>query len=250
MKELEDAVLAANLRDRPPTIKKNPDGTMVRPGTDPGPRPTGISLARKRYLDDAFRAVERKFQASDYDRAMMECDRVLEGSTEPDVRTRAEGLKRLIPTFQRFFEDGVRKSQAGARESALRPLQKARDAYQQIGLSGGGLGPALDELLLDALLASARSAVARGDLASAAVHYREAQRLEPGSEPAATGLRMVVAKAEELFGQAYQEKDTNPAGFNEKMRVILEIVPKTSPTWRKASDALGRNKGRESPDGR
>ena len=39
----------------------------------------------------------------------------------------------------------------------------------------------------------------------------------------------------------------DPASFNQKMRIILEILPKTSETYRKASTALGlgRTKGRE-----
>jgi hypothetical protein len=50
-----------------------------------------------------------------------------------------------------------------------------------------------------------------------------------------------------MYGQAYAEKDSDPAAFNQKMRVIMEIVPKTSETYRKAAAALGlgRTKGRE-----
>ncbi|HZN95989.1 MAG TPA: hypothetical protein VFB81_24910, partial [Myxococcales bacterium] len=60
-------------------------------------------------------------------------------------------------------------------------------------------------------------------------------------------LKVVVAKAEDLYTQAYMDKEANPQAFNEKMRIILEIVPKTSETYRKASNALGlgRTKGRE-----
>ena len=243
IRELEDLLAQEAEKERGKTRKVLPDGTGPRQNGD-GPRPP--TTPRARNLDNYFLAVQRKFQAQDYDRAMLECDRVLEASAENDVRTRAEGLKRLIPNFQRNFEDGIRKSQAGAKESALRPLKKAHDLYQQIGLSGG-LGSALEELLLDSLLAGARAGIARGDLGSAAIHYREAQKLDPRSEAAATGLKVVVAKAEDLYTQAYMDKEANPQAFNEKMRIILEIVPKTSETYRKASNALGlgRTKGRE-----
>jgi hypothetical protein len=236
MAELEQAVQQAEAQQRQPGVKRNPEGGNPR---QPGSTPRG------RNLDNFFLAVNRKFQGQDYDRAVMECDRVLEASAEADVRTRAEGLKRLIPTFQRAFEDGLRKSQAGAKESALRPLQKAHDLYLQIGLNGG-LGAALDEMLLDSLLASARAAIARGDIGSAAIHYRDAQKLDGRNEAAATGIKLVSQKAEEMYGQAYSEKDSDPASFNQKMRIIMEIVPKTSETYRKAAAALGgRTKGRE-----
>jgi len=238
MAELEAAVQQAEAQERQRGVKHTNEG-----GDRPPRQGTGTP---RRNLDNYFLAVNRKFQGQDYDRAVMECDRVLEASAEADVRTRAEGLKRLIPSFQRAFEDGLRKSQAGAKESALRPLQKAHDLYQQIGLNGG-LGDAMDEMLLESLLASARASVARGDLASAAVDYRSAQKLDGRNEAAATGIRMVSAKAEEMYGQAYSEKDTDPAAFSQKMRVIMEILPKTSDTYRKAAAALGlgQTKGRE-----
>ncbi|HVE85829.1 MAG TPA: protein kinase [Myxococcales bacterium] len=243
MQELEDLAAKQEPETRPRvTIKK---GTGTGPGPGPGEEPRGPrpgTTPRGRNLDNYFLAVQRKFQAGDYDRALMECDRVLEASAEGDVRTRAEGLKRDIPAFQRNFEDGVRKAQAGAKESALRPLQKAHDMYQRIGLAGG-LGAALDEMLLDSLLASARSAALRGDLGSAAISYRDAQKLDPRSEQANTGIKLVVQKAEELYLQAYQDKDTDPSAFNQKMRIILEIVPKSSETYRKASTALGLGGG-------
>jgi len=237
MAELEAAVQQAEAQERQRGVKHTGEG---------GDRPPRQGGTPRRNLDNYFLAVNRKFQGQDYDRAVMECDRVLEASAEADVRTRAEGLKRLIPSFQRSFEDGLRKSQAGAKESALRPLQKAHELYQQIGFSGG-LGDAMDEMLLESLLASARAAVARGDIASAAIHYRDAQKLDGRNEAAATGIKMVSAKAEEMYGQAYAEKDSDPAAFNQKMRVIMEIVPKTSETYRKAAAALGlgRTKGRE-----
>jgi pSer/pThr/pTyr-binding forkhead associated (FHA) protein len=200
-------------------------------------------VVRKKYLDDAFRAVERKFQAQDYDRAILECDRVMDGAADEDVRTRALSLKRLIPNFQRAFEDGIRKYQAGAKESALRPLQRSRELYGQIGLYGG-LGDALDEMLVESLVASARAALARGDVGTAARYYYDAQRINPQDSRSADGLQRIAARAEELYSQAYQEKDIDPEKFLERMRLIRDIAPKNSETYRKAMQNLQRTKGR------
>jgi pSer/pThr/pTyr-binding forkhead associated (FHA) protein len=89
---------------------------------------------RAQVIAEAFDAVERKFENGDYDRAVLECDRVVEANKgDEEIRERARNLRRLIPQFARYFTDAQRKVQSNSLETAVRPLKKSEEIYKQIG---------------------------------------------------------------------------------------------------------------------
>jgi pSer/pThr/pTyr-binding forkhead associated (FHA) protein len=189
---------------------------------------------REAFLQEAFAGVARKFNSGEFQRAVLECDRVDDQyRADPDVRQRAADLRKLIPAFERDYEDGQRKYKAGTLEPAARPLRHAHVLYTQIHFPGA-LGGVIDEELAAAALAAGRAAHARGDLASAAVNYREALKLNPNEEIAREGLQRLSRSAEELYLEAYMLKDRDPREALGKLRVVLEAAEPGSPVYEKA----------------
>jgi hypothetical protein len=101
------------------------------------------------------------------------------------------------------------------------------------------LGRSIDENLATAAVASGQSALKRGDLASAGTSFREAQRLNPGDGRARDGLDSLQKKAAELLREAYIQKDRDPQGAAEKLKVVIETAADGSETKRKAEMYLG-----------
>lgn len=189
-------------------------------------------------IASVLRPIERKFEARSFDRAVLECDRVIDSNRgDRAVQARAQELKRLIPAFMRAWDDGNRKVQAHALESALAPLRRARELYGEIGFDGA-LGEQLDAQILESLLASARSAVARGDLGQAGALYREARKVDPSDRRPSAGLRQLSDRAEELYYEAYNDRHRDPRRAIAKMRLVMDLAEKGSPAWSKAKAQL------------
>lgn len=189
--------------------------------------------AHQAQVDAQFRAVERKFNMEDFDRAALECDRLIEETGDAAIRQRALALKRLIPQFARSWQDGEKKYRAQALESAVRPLLKARALYRQIRLPGG-LAATLEDHLLEALNVAGRAALLRNDLASAYLYYREAQGISPGDGTSKQGLERIAEKAEDLYREGYMIRLQDPKGAIEKYKLVLEVAPKGSSAYNKA----------------
>ncbi|HZI14485.1 MAG TPA: FHA domain-containing protein [Myxococcus sp.] len=194
---------------------------------------------RKAFIEEAFVEVERHFNGGQYQRAVLECDRVVDKhSGDKEIRDRANNLKRLIPQFQRVMGEAEAKLAQRALEPAVKPLRRASELYGQIGFKGS-LGRAIDENLATAAVAAGQSALKRGDLASAGTSFREAQRLNPGDGRARDGLDSLQKKAAELLREAYIQRDRDPQGAAEKLKVVIETAADGSETKRKAEMYLG-----------
>jgi pSer/pThr/pTyr-binding forkhead associated (FHA) protein len=193
---------------------------------------------RAQFVAAAFDAVERKFENGDYERAVLECDRVVDvNKGDNEIRDRARNLKRLIPQFARTYQDAQRKVQAGSLETAVRPLRKAEELYRQIGFQG----PMLDsirEQLAESSIRAGKAAVARRDIATAGGHFREALRLNPGDTRAQEGLDGLQEEAENLFQRAYIERDRDPRSAAEKFRIVIDTAPDGSELKSKAQRHL------------
>ncbi|WP_095958247.1 FHA domain-containing protein [Corallococcus macrosporus] len=189
---------------------------------------------RKEFIAEAFIDVERRFNGGDYQRAVLECDRVIDKHRgDKDVKDRALSLKRLIPQFRRALEDGQKKLAANSLEAAARPLRRAADLYRQIGFRGS-LGNTIDEHLASSSLAAGQGALKKGDLGAAGSHFREALRLNPGDGRAREGLESLQKKAEELFLRAYIQRDRDPQAAAEMFKVVIETASEGSDVKRKA----------------
>ncbi|NVJ07087.1 FHA domain-containing protein [Myxococcus sp. AM001] len=189
---------------------------------------------RKEFIAEAFADVERRFNGGDYQRAVLECDRVMDKHrAEKDVKERALALKRLIPQFRRALEDGQKKLDANSLEAAAKPLRRAAALYRQIGFRGS-LGSSIDEQLASSSLAAGQSALKKGDLGAAGTHFREALRLNPGDGRAREGLETLQKKAEELFLRAYIQRDRDPRAAAEMFKVVIETASEGSDVKRKA----------------
>jgi pSer/pThr/pTyr-binding forkhead associated (FHA) protein len=193
---------------------------------------------RAKFIAEAFYPVERKFENGDFERAVLECDRVIEAHKgDEDIRNRARDLKKLIPQFARVFQDAMRKVQANSLESAARPLRRSEELYRQIGFKG----PLLDEIraqLAEASVRAGKASLARKDVASAANHFREAMRLNPEDPRAREGLASLQDDLDELFKRAYIEKDRDPRAAAEKFRIVIDAAPADSELRAKAETHL------------
>jgi pSer/pThr/pTyr-binding forkhead associated (FHA) protein len=194
------------------------------------------AAAQQRRLREAFGPVSRKLEALEYDRAVLECDRAAQNH-DSEIRAKAHALKALIPKFRTQYEDGLRKGAEGSPELSVRPLRKARAIYLQMGLPGP-LGQKIDHLLAKAALAAAKTALGRDDLPSAVLSYREALGLEPGNGEAKAGMKRLQDRSEAILLDAYMIRDRDPRLSMEKLKLVLQIAPRGSPSWDKAKKQL------------
>ncbi|QRK13869.1 FHA domain-containing protein [Archangium violaceum] len=193
---------------------------------------------REAFIAEAFSAVEARFNAGDYSRAALECDRVIDAhSDDKEIRDRAKSLKKLIPQFARVYLDAQRKMRANALESAARPLRSAAEMYRQMGFQGS-IGETLDAQLASSAVVAGRSALARNDVASAATFFKEAQRLNPDDSKVQDGLEAIQGKLEELFRQAYVQRDRDPEGSAERFRLIAQLAAEGSELKTRAETQL------------
>jgi len=196
-------------------------------------------LERAATIAAAFKAVDRKLNTGEFDRASLECDRVLEETQDPEIRQRAVEVKGLLPAFAHAWEEGQRKYNANALESALPSLQKAHALYQQLGMRGALAGP-LDDALMRTLLEGGKSAMLRNDISSAAQLYRQALGLKPGDSSARAGMDRVAQHAEELYTEAYMERERDPRQSLAKMRLVMEVAPKGSAAYENAKAQVAK----------
>lgn len=193
---------------------------------------------RAQFIAEAFAGVERKFENGDYERAVLECDRVIEDNKGDDeIRERAKNLKRLIPQFARSYTDAQRKVQANSLETAVRPLKKAEELYREIGFKGALLD-SIHEQLAESSVRGGKAALARNDLSSAGRLFREALRLNPGDSRASEALSAMQDKVSQLYERAYMEKDRDPRSAAEKFRIVIDTAEDGSELREKAQAQL------------
>ncbi|MBZ4408300.1 FHA domain-containing protein [Myxococcus sp. XM-1-1-1] len=232
--ELNRPAYSQKLQDLQAELAKEARDSAVRDRASRERNEERAKEERKRFIAEAFTDVERRFNGGDYQRAVLECDRVVEKyKADKDVKDRSRQLKTLIPQFQRALDDAQKKLASNALESASKPLRRAAELYRQIGFDGS-LGRTLDEQLASAALAAGQAALKKGDLAAAGSNFREALRLNPGDRRARDGLDDLSKKVEELYMRAYIERDRDPRSAAEKFKVVIETAAEGSDTKRKA----------------
>ena len=183
---------------------------------------------REAFIAAAFSTVSARFQAGDFGRATLECDRVVDANADDkEIRERARSMKKLIPQFERYYKDGQRKMQAGALDTAARSLRSAAELYRQIALPGP-IGETLDSQLSQSAVAAGRSSLGRGDIADAASFFQEALRLRPGDPKAEAGMAELQGKLENVYKRAYIQRDRDPEGSAETFRLISKLAPEGS----------------------
>ncbi|QRO00507.1 FHA domain-containing protein [Archangium violaceum] len=193
---------------------------------------------REAFIAAAFGVVETRFNASDFPRAVLECDRVIDANPgDKEIRERAKLLKKLIPQFARVYQDAQRKVQQNALESAARPLRSSAELYRQIGLKGP-FGDIINGQLAGSSVVAGKAALARNDLANAASFFGEALRLRPDDPKAQEGMAAIQGKLEDLFKQAYFQRDRDPEGSAQKFRLILQLAAEGSEVKTKAQTQL------------
>ncbi len=193
---------------------------------------------REAFILTAFSPVQQRFDAGDYSRAVLECDRVIEQhAADKEIRERARLLKKLIPQFARFYEDAQRKVNANALESAARPLRSAADLYRQIGFKGS-VGDTLRGQLVQSSVVAGKAALARNDLPAAAGFFREAMRLNPEDPRAREGQAALQTRLEDIYRQAYIQRDRDPERSQEAFRMIAELAAEGSTLKTQAQEKL------------
>lgn len=197
--------------------------------------------ARAEAMAHAFVNVSRKFHAGEYARAAQECDRVVETHrSDPDIRDRAVRIQRLIPQFQTNYEDGMLKLRSGAPAAAARPLRKARDLLDEIGLPGV-LTRDVNALLARTASAAGESALRRNDLETAFSAFQEASRLNPSDATAREGLVQIRSRAQQLYYEGYQVRDRDPQTTLRKFRIVVQIAEPGSDIAMKAEAYLNQS---------
>ncbi len=62
--------------------------------------------------------------------------------------------------------------------------------------------------------------------------------MKPDDVRGQQGLEVVYGKAEELYLDAYIIRDRDPREATKKMRIVMDVLPRTSETWGKAKTVL------------
>ncbi|MFY0530071.1 FHA domain-containing protein [Archangium gephyra] len=193
---------------------------------------------RAAFIATAFSPVEQRFNAGDYSRAALECDRVIDAhSDDKEIRDRAKLLKKLLPQFARVYQDAQRKVQANSLESAARPLRSAAELYRQIGFRGP-VGDTLNGQLAASAVVAGKAALARNDLANANAFFNDALRLSPEDAKAQAGLASVQSRLNDLFKSAYLIRDREPEEAMEKFRLVVQLAAEGSELKTKAETQL------------
>lgn len=193
---------------------------------------------REAFLATAFSTVEQRFNAGDYSRATLECDRVIDAhSDDKEIRDRARLLKKLLPQFARVYQDAQRKVQANALESAARPLRSAAELYRQIGFKGP-VGDTLSSQLAASAVVAGKAALGRKDLAAANGFFNDALRLRPDDARAQEGLEAVQSRLNDLYKQAYLLRDREPEESAEKFRLVVQLAAEGTELKTKAEAQL------------
>jgi hypothetical protein len=181
--------------------------------------------------------VGRRFNERSYERATLECDRVIETlGSDPDVRAKAKRLKQLIPQFERKFNEGLKRA-AQQPESGYEALERAAELYAQIDLPGA-LGAEMNAALNESAMARSQNAWSRADYGSAAVACRGVLDRTPEDPEARKCLDRLASKAEDLYRLAYMVRDRDPKSAIQQLKTVLDVVPPGSPLYDKAKKQL------------
>jgi pSer/pThr/pTyr-binding forkhead associated (FHA) protein len=193
---------------------------------------------REAFIQNAFRVVEMRFHAGDYERAAGECDRVFEAHrNDKEIRERARRVKQLIPQFARVYKDAQHKVQSNALESAARPLSSSANLYRQMGFKGPLLDSINSQLAVCAVVAG-KGALSRNDLDAAMGFLQEALRLRPDDVRAQEAMAALEDRLETLYKQAYVQRDRDRDGAIEKLRTLLRLSPQGSELNQKGEELL------------
>lgn len=196
---------------------------------------------RAESMAHAFINVSRKLHEGDYRRAAQECDRVVENHrSDPEIRARAIRIQRLIPQLQTNYEDGMLKLRSGAPSAAVRPLRRARDLLDEIGLPGV-LNKEVSGALARTASAEGQSALRRNDLETAFKAFQEATRLNPTDTVAREGLVQVRSRAQQLYYEGYMVRDRDPQTTLRKFRIVVQIADPGSDIAMKAEAYLSQS---------
>jgi pSer/pThr/pTyr-binding forkhead associated (FHA) protein len=194
---------------------------------------------REEEIAEAFRVVERKFAGGEWDRAASECARVIDAYPgDKDIFQRAKMLQGAIPNFGRNYEEGMKKFKQGAIAQASKPLRLAHQLYRQIDLKANKYGQELEEKLGAASIAAGREALLRNDLVTAWQNFRDAAKFDPADAKARDGLDQVSAKAEDLFHEAYVERDRDPREALRKFKIVVQVTEAGSTVHEKAKNQI------------
>src|SRR5690606_16627347 len=129
---------------------------------------------------------------------------------------------------------------SGAPAAAARPLRKARDLLDDIGLPGI-LTKEVDALLARTATAAGQSALRRNDLETAFSAFKEASRLNPSDATAREGLVQIRSRAQQLYSEAYMVRDRDPETALRKFRIVLQIAEPGSDIAMKAEAYISQS---------
>jgi hypothetical protein len=195
--------------------------------------------ARRKHMEVAFQSVAKRFQARDFDgviAAAVHLEELTPG--EMTIHERVDRVKALVPQFKAAFEEGKEQSEAKNYTAAFVPLLYARQLYREIGFQGP-LGPMIDDWLTEAAVASGREALARNDLAVAAMRFRDAAVVAPKDERVLNGLDTVGRKAGRILAETYErDRVRAPRLYVEKLELVRELAPKGSSEVARATELL------------
>lgn len=187
----------------------------------------------------AFAVVERKFSGGEWDRAASECARVVDANSgDREILKRAKQLQGQIPNFGRNYEEGLKKFKLGQLTAAARPLRAAWGLYNQMGLRANPYGQDLQEKLAEASISQGKEALLRSDLATAAVAFKDASKLDPSDPRGRQGLEEVIGKADDLYQEAYMIRDREPREALQKFKIVIDVTPPGSATHEKAKNQI------------
>ncbi len=203
----------------------------------------GVNAQKQRHEEEmaiAFAVVTRKFLGNEWDRAASECDRVIDQHPgDEEIRKKAKMLQGRIPAFGRYYEEGKKKYQLGQLGQAAKPLHKAKEYLDEMGLAATGkLHDELADMISESSVVAAKDALLRSDLASAAQYLRDAVKMDPSNNKAKDLLLEVAAKAGDLYQEAYMIRDREPREARRKFQTVVDSTPAGSEFHEKAKNQL------------
>jgi hypothetical protein len=132
----------------------------------------------------------------------------------------------------------MKKYRQGARAQARAPLKQAWQLYGQLGLRANQYGAELDEKLVEASVTAGREALLRADLVAAFASFKDAARLAPDDARARAGLVELERKADELYGLAYVQKESEPQEALRKFIIVVQVTDPASALHEKAQNLV------------
>jgi tetratricopeptide (TPR) repeat protein len=218
----------AGPRRQPPAPARRPGRIQAAPApAQPGPEVQGILEA---YLSgDIDAAIERAERAHG---------------------PRGERLLTDLKSFDAAYKDALARQQANSTEEALRALDRAAAADRNIAQGKGGrLGREVQKALsaLHYQLAEAQAA-SDEDLPQAAAHLRAAVQNDPSNDAARAQLRQIDDRCKDLYLRGYVAKDEDVEVARTLFKLVIETLPASDETARKARRWVDKLDGKVSRD--